>query len=253
MVMVPQDAYSSLISQQQQLMPPVAMQLSNLDSEMKSILNNPNLSVDEKYNRYYRTFGRYGHLQERPLFPGMPDPLPPPAPTVVEKGTNTGIFPVSKHALLDTLPKVSRNKARILIDHLNSKKEIKWTDTGELLVGGYPVPGSNITDLVHFFTRNRPSVKPPPGAKELADQLQDTNVPMEAVAPESFNQVGTLNYDLGTIFSPLRASTSTMREPKAVRQKKKRKVEKTPPLSTNKPARQKVTPHRYADIQWKHF
>ncbi len=65
MVMVPEDAYSSLINKQQQLLPPVATQLSNLDMELKETLNNSNMNVDKKYNRYYRTLSRYGNLQDR--------------------------------------------------------------------------------------------------------------------------------------------------------------------------------------------
>jgi len=255
MVMVPEDAYSGLISQQQQLMPPVAMQLSNLDSELKSILTNPSLNVDQKYDQYYKTFNRYGSLQGRQLPSREATPLLPP-PKFVEKGTNTGAMPISGNALLDSLPKLSRRRGKILLDHMQQKKDIKWTDTGELLVEGYPVPGSNITDLVHFFTRNRPTVKPPAGAQELAEQLQDTNVPAEAVAPESFNQVGTLNYDLGTLFSPHVKAVSPLRRPSKAVQVKKGKTSREKKLEQiRRPptTRSRLTPKRYADIKWRDY
>ena len=209
MLMVPEDAYTNLLNQQQQLMPPAAQQLSNLDSELKSILANPGLSVEEKYDRYNRTFGRYKHLQ-RPLF--QPPMIAPPlvnAETQVvpretaEKGTSAENVPISQKILLQSLPKGLRERGKTFLKHLERKKEIiRWTPRGELLRDGDPIPDSSIADLVHFFTRDRPTVKPPAGAVELAQQLQDTNIPLEAVAGNSFARVGTLNYDLATLFSP---------------------------------------------------
>lgn len=207
--MVPEDAYTSLLNQQQQLMPPAALQLSNLDQEMKSILTNPGLSVEEKYDRYNRTFNRYSHLQ-RPLF--QPPMIPPPLvnaetqaapPETADTGTSTPNIPVSKEIILHSLPKGVRQRGREFLKHLKRKKEtIQWTSSGELLRDGALIPGSNLTELVHYFTRDRPTVKPPPGAIELAQQLQDTNIPLEAVAGNSFARVGTLDLDLGTLFSP---------------------------------------------------
>ncbi len=62
--MVPQDAYSSLRSQQKQLYSPVVNQLSNLDQELQSILTNPNLSPDAKYYQYMSVFGRYQNIRQ---------------------------------------------------------------------------------------------------------------------------------------------------------------------------------------------
>ncbi len=63
--MVPQDAYSSLMSQQKQLYSPVVNQLSNLDQELQSILTNPNLSSDAKYYQYMNVFDGIKILDKR--------------------------------------------------------------------------------------------------------------------------------------------------------------------------------------------
>ena len=74
MVMVPQETYSSLMSQQKQSFPPVVQQMSNLDQELQSILSNPNLSPDLKYHQYKQAFNRYqqlrnDHFQPKPYVP----------------------------------------------------------------------------------------------------------------------------------------------------------------------------------------
>ena len=249
MVMVPEDAYSSLVNQQQQLMPPVAMQLSNLDTEMKSILNNPNLSTDQKYDRYFRTFNRYSQLQGRQFYPPS-NPLP--EEPIVEQGPKTNGFPILD-AVVDSLPRVARTRGKLLTHHLKQKKEIQWSDKGELMADGTPIPGSNITDLIHFFTRDRPSVKPPVGAKQFASQLQDTNVPMEAVAGDSFNQAGTLDFHLGTLFSPVAVKT-----PKKPRRNAKkgtpqvRKAKQPSASASGSPLgkRKQTEPQRLGLIKW---
>ena len=265
--MVPEDAYSSMLSQQQQLMPPIAMQLSNLDTELKSILNNPSLNVDEKYNRYYRTFNRYSHLQGNPFHTTAPDlPQPPPQVGTAEKGTTTGTMttgtatttgrlPVAASVLLDSLPKVARHRGRLLVEHMKNK-DIEWNEDGELLENGAVVSGSNIIDLFHFFTRDRPSIKPPNGAKKFADILQKTNVPMEAVVPDSFNQAGTLNVNIGTVFSPKKIPTpkktnagKTKTPPS--RRKISPKVQPPAPAATSGDKRKRVAPQRYGN--WEHL
>lgn len=245
MVMVPEDAYTSLVGQQQQLMPPVAMQLSNLDNELKSILNNPSLGVDEKYNSYYRTFNRYSHLQGKPtvLLPEPPreHKQVEQKPEMVDNMTSTVVVgvPVSEKGLLDNLPKIARRRGKLLLEHLKRKEQIQWADTGELLVNDRPVEGSNVTDLFHFFTRDRPSVVPPKGAREFAELLQETNVPVEAVVPDSFNKAGTLTFDLGTLFSPNRSPKKTPR---------KKTTERKPKPTLGK--RKTTRPVRYASIKW---
>ena len=262
MVMVPEDAYSSLVRQQQQLMPPMAMQMSNLDMELKSILNNPNLTVDEKHDSYYRTFNRYNQLHGRLLNPAVVEPVvPPKQDSASDKATMTSGVPVSAKMLLDGLPKVARTRGRLLLGHLNSNKEIQWTDNGELLIDGNPIQGSNITDLLHFFTRDRPTAQPPFGAREFADQLQDTNVPAEAVVPDAFNKVGTLNLKLGTLFSPKTPKGSSIRPKKrksvsTVGKKKKAKVEKKQvPSAAVSPVGSRVRkqPDRLGAINWEEF
>ena len=167
MVMVPQDAYSSLVSQQKQLYPPVIGQLSNLDQELQTILTNPNLSTDAKYHQYMNVFGRYQKLKQGPEPPQLQAPPPPP---------------IEERNIVSNLPKAVQRKGKILMDHIRANPEVfTFQKTGELVVNGSPVVGSNVTDLIHYATRTRPNVTKPEGYDQFKDLLDATNVPKEAV------------------------------------------------------------------------
>ncbi len=115
-------------------------------------------------------------------------------------------LPIDERHLIETLPKPSRCKAKILLDHLKQNDQsFQWLDSGELVVEGKRIPGSNISDLIHHVTRNRPSVRPPEGSEEFSELLDKTNVPKEA-----FNRSETTfatPFGLGTSFSPTKTST----------------------------------------------
>ncbi len=209
MVMVPQDAYSSLLSQQKQMYSPVVNQLSNLDQELQSIMSNPNIPSDVKYHHYRQVFGRYQQLRNQ-QFPQMP-------PNVTKMSTDVQTYndfpakqlPIDERHLIETLPKPSRRKAKILLDHLRQNEQsFQWLDSGELVADGTPIRGSNISDLVHHVTRNRPTVKSPEGSEEFSELLEKTNVPKEAFnRSEHLSAPESAPFGLGTSFSPSKTST----------------------------------------------
>ena len=197
MVMVLQDAYSSFVCQQKQLYSPVIGQLSNLDQELQSILANPNLSTDAKYHQYMNVFGRYQKLRQ-PTEP-LPPPPPPPPP------------PIEERNIVSNLPKAVQRKGKILMAHIRANPEsFTFQKTGELVVNGCPVAGSNVTDLIHYTTRTRPNVTKPAGYDQFKDLLDSTNVPQEAIRaatrPLVFSTPPSANRGrspaVGTSFSP---------------------------------------------------
>ena len=60
------------------------------------------------------------------------------------------------------------------------KTQLSWTDRGELLHDGTPVPGSNMVDLVNDVLRKRRK-SDPVGWQAFAQQLKRINLPMELV------------------------------------------------------------------------
>ncbi len=158
--MVPQDAYSSLMSQQKQLYSPVVNQLSNLDQELQSVLTNPNLSSDAKYYQYMNAFGRYQNLRQTKQ--QQPANIQTADVKTLETDTQTGddlpfvALPVEERRLIDSLPKPVRWKGKILLDYIKGDPQnFQWLKSVELLrPEGHPIPSSNITDLFHYAARN---------------------------------------------------------------------------------------------------
>ena len=60
------------------------------------------------------------------------------------------------------------------------KTQLSWTDRGELLHDGTPVPGSNMVDLVNDVLRKRRK-SDPVGWQAFAQQHKRINLPMELV------------------------------------------------------------------------
>ena len=97
--------------------------------------------------------------------------------------------------VLDTVPKSLRAKARRLIEHL--KRNVAWSDRGELVHEGVPIAGSNAVDLVHDLLRKR-KTDAPTGWRSLAKQLRTVNIPMELIgnaARRTYIQTDSLSLD----------------------------------------------------------
>jgi len=206
MVMVPQDTYSSLMSQQKQVYSPVVQQLSNLDQELQSILNNPNLPEEVKYHQYRNVFGRYQQLRNEQFRPAAAVPA---ITEHIQTGDDLPMedLPVPEKQVIDGLPKTVRMKGRLLLNHLKDHKRFfNWLNSGELVIDGKPIAGSNVTDLVHHATRNRTAVVPPAGYEEFEKLLQATNVPKEAMKKVELATATPVS--IGTSFSPRRLQST---------------------------------------------
>ena len=80
--------------------------------------------------------------------------------------------------VLDTVPKSLQAKARRLMEHL--KRNVTWSERGEIVHEGVPIAGSNAVDLVHDLLRKR-KTDAPTGWRSLAKQLRTVNIPMELI------------------------------------------------------------------------
>ncbi|MCP3664596.1 MAG: hypothetical protein GY696_19250, partial [Gammaproteobacteria bacterium] len=136
--------------------------MSNLDQELQSILTNPNLSSDAKYYQYMHVFGRYQNLRQTKQQQQLANIQTANVKTL-ETDTLTGVhmpivtLPVEERNLIGSLPKPVHWTGRILLDHIKADPQnFQWLKSGELLSPeGHPIPGSNITNLFHYATRNR--------------------------------------------------------------------------------------------------
>ncbi len=217
MVMVPQDAYSSLISQQKQMYSPVVNQLSNLDQELQSIISNPNLPTDAKYHQYMNVFGRYQTLKGQQAKQDNIQTRPEPTPVIHgDLQVVPRQIPIDEQRLIDSLPKTVQRKGKLLLDHVKADPEhFQWLKSGELVSEGTPVHGSNITDLFHYATRNRKTAVPPIGFGEFEELLDESNVPKEALSP--LDTTVSPKLDRTSQATPKVQKATTSRQPRAQR------------------------------------
>jgi hypothetical protein len=167
MAVVPQtfiDTFMQAQREEQQLVSnnPV-IQLSSLDRDMKSVLES-NIPSDVKAKKYAQVLHTFSNIRDK-----QAAPLSAPPPLQNQK--------------LDFTTGLARqyiNKGKLLVDHLMNQHDVQWNDKNEVIYKGDLIPGSNIIDLVHTFTKQRTALKPR-GWKEFAQTLVDSNVPQSAI------------------------------------------------------------------------
>ena len=151
--------------------------LRDLDAEMTSILDIPDIDVSKKVRLYNQTLLRYNDMTK--THAKKPTRVVMVNDEKVGNEENNDEENDMLSEIVATMPKSQQLKARMLTARL--KKMVDWNDRGELLHEGVAIPGSNITDLVHDLVRRRKTFEPV-GWQQLAGQLRGCNIPMELVS-----------------------------------------------------------------------
>ena len=150
--------------------------LRDLDAEMTSILDRPDIDLSEKVRLYNQTLLRYNDMTK--TYANKPTRVVMVNEVKVMNEDNNYEENGTLSKIVATMPKSVQSKARMLTARL--KKMVDWNDQGELLQEGVAIPGSNITDLVHDLVRKRKTFEPV-GWQQLTSQLRGSNIPMELV------------------------------------------------------------------------
>ena len=155
--------------------------VQTLDEEMKTILDRKDLDDGTKVTLYNQVLQRYNGLVDK----RVKEPIRMISVNESTKGSKTRDedeedTPIRRleATVLDTVPKSLQVKARRLMEHL--KRNVAWSDRGELVHEGVPIAGSNAVDLVHDLLRKR-KTDAPTGWRSLAKQLRTVNIPMELI------------------------------------------------------------------------
>lgn len=105
----------------------------------------------------------------------------------------------SKTTVLQTVPKQYKRKASQLFDLLNTHPDFKLNEKSELVVGGTPIVGSNVSDLLNFTTTTK-NVGNLEGITTFNKYLQEVNVPHSLLGrqatvypPRAAAQTGSLH------------------------------------------------------------
>ena len=155
-----------------------------LDDEMKTILDRKDLDDGTKVTLYNQVLQRYNVLVDK----RVKEPIRMIAVNESTEGSKARVEEKAEEedapirrleaTVLDTVPKSLQAKARRLMEHL--KRNVAWSDRGELVHEGVPIAGSNAVDLVHDLLRKR-KTDAPTGWRSLAKQLRAVNIPMELI------------------------------------------------------------------------
>jgi hypothetical protein len=143
--------------------------MSALDTEMKKILESKSLPTSQKLAEYNQILHRYLKTTEKRKQPIQIEIQEPQKPAFDDS------------EVLEGLPLRNMKSAKNLLTAIKKNTRLSWSDSGELVVDGMPIDGSNIIDLIHDFSRERRPHNPVTGAEVLAKALKKSHVPLEYV------------------------------------------------------------------------
>src|SRR6218665_3905574 len=177
--------------------------ISKLDGEFYEILHR-NMADDEKAKLYSNSLSRYLTLDK---------------PSIVTKFTsNDDVQEVAasttkdiESMLLDTVRKKWKSHASRLLTHIKSIPGIRWSDKGEMVLKNSVISKPHIVDLVNDLLRKRTSTSTTTGWKQLADALEEYNIPRELIGNvDRWNYIND-THDESTSVTPKRTASGKRR------------------------------------------
>jgi len=170
MILVPADMFGQF--QQPTNSSPLVSQISNLDDEMKMVLNDINLSADVKHKLYNQLLQKYANLKKEQNKP-------------IQVEIKESIAPTKKNEYIlekirKRLPKSKLEVGKRLMKVIENSDRLNWNDKNELVVDGKTFPNSNIESLYSYAARDVRR-EPPRGWDTFAKWIVDENVPRSAI------------------------------------------------------------------------
>ena len=167
---------------------PIAHKISELDAEMKHILDRADIGEYTKAKMYSQTLNKY--LEMRKIM-NQPHPVPiidhsqPPEQTQhSQQPPKQQLSEEKLEHVVETVPKKFKMRAHTLITAIKRAPNITFNDKSELVVGNRTIAGSNAIDLVNDLVRPHSRGRAPSGWKEFASALKDINLSQLAVGNE---------------------------------------------------------------------
>lgn len=154
----------------------VAEHLSELDQQMKNILQNKKLTDDEKVALYLQLLQKYTHFS---IQKQESEPHTIESPEVEASPENSTNVKQETEELEEEISKIVptrfQEKAKKIFQFLKHQDSIQWNTKGEILYEDKIVPGSNVVQLINDFLRNRKSI--PEGRHVFLKALDDIHLP----------------------------------------------------------------------------
>lgn len=191
MFLVPNSLWSNIALQQRYGAggAPATKFLSDLDGEMSKIINDKSLPVDVKASKYQDALSKFSTARDNILSAPVNMSIEENASRHKEgddtekSGVLAGALPAyAQIAVAQGIPKDRVSAYMVLLQHMQNNPNFQWSRNGALVIDGKPIQGSNITDLLHYFTKKgKVTDNPVPGYKQFALALNDTNAPRVAI------------------------------------------------------------------------
>ena len=151
----------------------------NIKTEINEVLENPVLKQEEKMKVYNQSLDHlltYDQQLPKPRLSTIVPPHPPPPPQQQESQMDA-LVAEEEADISSSLPPTLKTKGSALLRKL--KTSLEWNNRGEILSEhGKPIPGTNITDLIHTAVCvHRKPKRWPKGWTYFLQRMEEANVP----------------------------------------------------------------------------
>ena len=150
----------------------------NIKTEMNEVLENPVLKQEEKMKVYNQSLDRLLTYDQQLPKPRLSTIVPPhPPPPQQQESQMDALVAEEEEDISSSLPPTLKTKGSALLRKL--KTSLEWNNRGEILSEhGKPIPGTNITDLIHTAVRvHRKPKRWPKGWTYFLQRMEEANVP----------------------------------------------------------------------------
>lgn len=181
-VVLPHEVYESMQRepQPQALIDPKKQKLLDMEGELQSILNNPNIEIHEKKALYQHWLQKlldeisaYKNYNERDLPIGIPLEKEERGETDSCRDSEDRVSCMIEHVMIGTI----KTKGTTLYNAFKTHPTINWNkQTGEITVDNAPITGSNIVDICVDLVR-RWKRDPPVGWDQIKTNIKRGGFP----------------------------------------------------------------------------
>ena len=174
------NATNSSLSQER-LKPLANRDLENIDSTMLSIVNNKNLSAEEKIVAYNRALVELLSVQNN-MFKPKEVQL---QKQNLEEDTKQNDLNEDIYDAYIGIPKIYQSKAKKLLETLKKSNKLDISRKGKLIINSRTIQDSNITDILNLAVNPKAKVSSAPGWNQFSQLTKEVNVPKLLIYKQS--------------------------------------------------------------------
>lgn len=187
MVLVPEHTLERLQKRQNVSTPPLTARLNGLDHDIQDVLDDNQLTKDEKVRQYsqalqnYLTY--YNQRKDQPINVKIQPPKKKSNEDTAqeaqsEQESTEPLPPSIEREIIQALPRTLKDRGKMLLEKIKENPDVmKWDERGQLVFEGKPLKGSHIIDLIKDSLRTSKKSTPPLGYDWFTRGLAKMNAP----------------------------------------------------------------------------